>query len=87
MKVIKEGKKIKGIMRVTCKTCEAELEIQAGDLEKSTVNRSLFGPKTYYYRCPCCRRINYLRYRDLSKEIIFDLNDEVEVENLFDFDN
>ena len=71
MKVIKEGKKIQDTMRVTCKTCGAELEIQAGDLKKSS-NR--FEPTTYYYTCPCCRRTNYLRYSDLSEEIRFDLN-------------
>ena len=31
MKVIKEGKEIKGTMRVTCETCEAELEIHISD--------------------------------------------------------
>ena len=35
MKVIQEGKEIKSTMRVTCKTCKAELEIQAGDLKKN----------------------------------------------------
>lgn len=39
MKVIKEGKEIKGIMRVTCKTCETKLEIQAGDLKKQPIDR------------------------------------------------
>ena len=74
MKVIKEGKEIEGIMWVTCRICEAELEIQAGDLKKSS-NR--FEPTTYYYTCPCCRRTNYLRYSDLSEEIRFDLNNQV----------
>lgn len=73
MKVIKEGKKIEGIMRVTCKTCEAELEITAGDLKESPGDRT-FDPTTYYYKCPCCRRTNYLGYNDLSAEIHFDLN-------------
>jgi len=73
MKVIKEGKEIKGIMRVNCKTCEAELEIQAGDLKELPGDRP-FDPTTYSYRCPCCRRTNYLGYSDLSEEIRFDLN-------------
>lgn len=66
MKVIKEGKEIKGTMRVICETCEAELEIQAEDLES-------FDLTTYYYKCPCCRRTNYLDYTDLTEEIHFDL--------------
>ena len=57
MKVIKEGKEIKGTMRVTCKTCKAELEIQAGDLKKIPGDRP-FDPTTYSYKCPCCRRTN-----------------------------
>ena len=74
MKVIKEGKEIKGTMRVTCKTCEAELEIQAGDLKKQP-NDSPFGSPVYFYKCPCCRRTNYIGYSNLSEEIRFDLND------------
>ncbi len=72
MKVIKEGKKIEGTMRVTCKICEAELEIQAEDLKKSDPS---FVPTIYYYTCPCCGRTNYLKYSNLSEEIRFDLND------------
>lgn len=71
MKVIKEGKKIEGIMRVICKTCEAELEITAGDLKKEPGDR----PTVYSYKCPCCRRKNYIGYIDLSKEIRFDMTD------------
>ncbi len=73
MKVIKEGKKIQDTMRVTCKTCGAELEIQAGDLKRIPEDRP-FDPTTYSYKCPCCRRTNYMRYEDLTEEIRFDLN-------------
>lgn len=73
MKVIKEGKEIKGTMRVICKTCEAELEIQAGDLKENPGARP-FDPTTYSYKCPCCRRTNYLGCNDLTEEIYFDLN-------------
>ena len=74
MKVIKNGKKIKGTMRVICRTCEAELEIQAGDLRISIANADPFKPRIFYYNCPCCGRTNYLRYSDLSEKIRFDLN-------------
>lgn len=73
MKVIKEGKEIKGTMRVTCKTCEAELEIQAGDLKKEPIDRPI-GPTVYSYKCPCCHRTNYLGYSSLTEEILFDMN-------------
>ena len=72
MKVIKEGKEIKGTMRVTCKTCGAELEIQAGDLKR--LPEVPFYPTTYSYKCPCCLRTNYLGYSDLTEEIRFELN-------------
>ena len=74
MKVIKEGKQIVGVMRVTCKTCQAELEITASDL-KEEPGDGPFYPTVYSYKCPCCRRINYLGYNDLSEEILFDMND------------
>lgn len=73
MKVIKEGKKIEGIMRVICKTCEAELEITAGDLKEQPGDGPIY-PTTYSYKCPCCKRTNYLGYNDLTEEIQFDLN-------------
>ena len=73
MKVIKKGKRIKGTMRVTCKRCDAELEIQAEDLRKNFLDRP-FNRLTYYYICPCCLRTNYLGYSDLTQEIRLDLN-------------
>ncbi len=72
MKVIKEGKKIEGIMRVICQTCEAELEITAGDLKKEIGDRREI---SYSYKCPCCRRRNHLDYHDLSEEILFNMTD------------
>lgn len=74
MKVIKEGKEIKGTMRVTCKICGAELEIQAGDLKKESdeITNDL---TIYSYECPCCRNRNYLGNIDLSEEIRLDLTD------------
>ena len=72
MKVIKEGKQIAGIMRVTCKTCRAELEITASDLKEEPGDRPI-DPTVFRYKCPCCRRTNYLGYNDLSKEILFDM--------------
>ncbi len=73
MKVIKEGKKIVGVMRVTCKTCEAELEIEARDLKEETRDRPM-DPTVFSYKCPCCSRYNYLGFNDLSEEIYFDMN-------------
>ena len=74
MKVLKKGKKIRGVMRVTCKTCEAELEITTGDLKEEPGDRP-FDPTSYYYKCPCCRRTNYVDYSDLTEEILFELED------------
>ena len=73
MKAIQEGKEIKSTMRVTCKTCKAELEIQAGDLKKNPGEQPFY-PTTYSYKCPCCLRTNYLGYSDLTEEIRFELN-------------
>lgn len=74
MKVIKEGKKIVGVMRVTCKKCEAELEIEAKDLKEESYDDSPIDPTVYRYKCPCCSRSNVLYYNDLSEEILFDMN-------------
>lgn len=74
MKVIKEGKKeLIATMRVTCKKCKAELEIQAADLNKYRRDHQV---STYYYKCPCCGSItNYMRHKDLSEEIYNDIFD------------
>ena len=72
MKVIKKWKEITGTTRVTCKTCEAKLEIQARDLKKRIGDDN--SPTIYCYQCPCCHRKNYLHYIDLTEEILFDLN-------------
>lgn len=73
MKVIKEGKKIVGVMRVTCKKCEAELEIEASDLKEELGDRPT-DPTVYRYKCPCCSRYQYIGYSNLSEEILFDMN-------------
>lgn len=70
MKVIKEGK-IKATMQVTCKTCEAELEIEAGDVKKCLDDQ--FAPTPYFYRCPCCGSKEYLGDEDLTEEIFYGL--------------
>lgn len=81
MKVIKEGKKIKDTMRVKCKTCEAELEIQAGDLEMLSDCRP-FESTTYSYKCPCYKRTNYIKYTELEEGIRFDLKNNLRVTTL-----
>lgn len=73
MKIIKEGKKIPGTMRVTCKRCEAKLEIEAKDLKVMPIDRPT-DPRMYHYKCPCCSRENYIGYSNLSEAIRFDLN-------------
>ena len=73
MRVIKKGRIIKGFMWVTCKKCEAELEIQAEDLKPLSTS-PFANNTTYYYICPCCLRRNYINYSDLSEDIRFDLN-------------
>lgn len=73
MRIIKKGKKIVGVMRVTCKKCDAELEIEAKDLKEEVGDRP-FDSESYSYKCPCCSRTQYLNYNDLTEEILFDLN-------------
>lgn len=72
MKVIKEGKKIIGVMRVTCMRCYAELEIEARDIKEEP--EEFASVKLYSYKCPCCSRTQYLYYEDLTEEILFDMN-------------
>lgn len=73
MKVIKYGKPIVGSMLVTCKKCDAELEITAGDIMQYPGDRPFDSPE-YCYKCPCCGRTNYLDLKDLSDEILFDMH-------------
>lgn len=72
MKVIKDGKKIAGVMRVTCKKCEAELEIEAKDLYQEPTDRPT-DPTVCSYKCPCCNRTQYIDWGNLSEEIRFDM--------------
>ena len=65
MKVIKEGKK--STMRVVCENCDAELEINAKDLKKEPDDDEGYG--SYYYTCPCCHSIQYLRPNYITQEI------------------
>ncbi len=74
MKVIKEGKKIESTMRVTCKTCNAKLDITARDLKRKPSDGP-FDSTTYSYKCPCCKHRNSLAYNDLSEEIRFHMAD------------
>ena len=71
MKVIKEGKEIKGKMRVTCPKCEAELEIEACDMKKLPDDGKY--PGEYYYICPCCHRTQLISHNKLTEEIRFDI--------------
>jgi len=49
MKIIKEGISDRNIaMRVCCKGCEAELEINSNDVVKEDCRR-------YFTTCPCCK--------------------------------
>ena len=71
MRVIKRGKKIEDTMKVICRTCGAELEIQAEDI----IVEEGFGyyPTYYYYRCPCCLHKDIIDYKDLTEEIRYNL--------------
>ena len=68
MKVLKPGKPIKATMRVTCKVCEAELEIDGFDL-KNTDESKEFWNSTYFFICPCCRKKNRIKFSDLSHDV------------------
>ena len=60
-------------MQVTCKNCDAELEIEARDIKEESGDRPFASP-SYSYKCPYCSRTQYLSYYELSEEILFDLN-------------
>ena len=70
MQVIKTGKKIIGTQQVTCRKCEAILEIEAKDL---TLYDKPY-KSSYYFTCPCCSRAQLIYRDDLSEDIIFDLD-------------
>ena len=68
MKIIKEGKKLINTMQVTCKKCEAVLEIEAKDLVGNSQDDEI-----YTYKCPCCQRTQYIQTKNMSEEVVFDL--------------
>ena len=63
MKIIKNGKKT---MRVTCKICGAELEIQFKDIKMLPPDTPQESGR-YLYKCRWCKNINSLGYKDFSK--------------------
>lgn len=70
MKILKLGRiSDKVTMLVTCKTCEAELEINPKDLTKDSSD-SPMDSITYFYECPCCYEANRLSYNDLTPQFI-----------------
>ena len=71
MKVIKVGKKNNCSMRVTCKKCDAVLEIESTDLTQVPVSRGF--DKEYLYTCPCCKKEQHLFPHQLSKELLFEM--------------
>lgn len=56
-------------MRVTCKTCEAELEIEATDLRINPPDPPYAGFDTYSYQCPCCLHVHGLKRDQLTEEL------------------
>lgn len=72
MKIIKEGKKMIGTMRVTCKSCEAELEVETSDLKQEPIEKAT-DPSVYSFVCPCCWRRQYINFADLSEGILLDM--------------
>lgn len=66
MRVIKEGKR--STMRVICKKCEAELEINASDLKKEPDDNE-GGIGAYYYTCPCCHSTQYRLFNEVSAQL------------------
>lgn len=69
MKVIKEGK-LENVMRVTCTTCKAELEIEANDIILGHGDKSpISDGKQYYYKSPCCQNSNYLSYLKMPEGV------------------
>ena len=65
MRIVKEGQR--STMRVFCTKCNAELEIDAGDLKKEPDDEYGFG--SYYYNCPCCHSTQYRRPNEISQQI------------------
>ena len=65
MRIIKKG--IRSTMQVVCEKCEAELEINAGDLKKEPDDNSGLG--AYYYTCPCCNSTQYRLFNEVAPQI------------------
>ena len=65
MKIIQ--KRNPSTMRVSCTKCNAELEIDAGDLKKEPDDEYGFG--SYYYTCPCCNSTQYRRPNEVTPQI------------------
>ena len=68
MKVIKSGMSCKKkneneTKRVTCKHCNAELEINAKDVHD---DMTLFGIK-YYFKCPCCEGWTRVKLKEMTE--------------------
>lgn len=68
MRIIKEGRKLI-TMNVVCPKCDAELEIETKDLKKS---KGI--PTTFIYNCPWCNHSNSLKYDDLPKAMIVEID-------------
>lgn len=73
MKVIKQGKGIKPVMRVICKVCESELEVDTGDL-KYIPGEVPGDSDLYTYQCPCCSYTNYLKPKEVTEEMRLAMN-------------
>lgn len=68
MKVIEKGRQTQtlSIMRVKCRRCNAELEINRNDLKEHKNNVLSV---SYSYTCPECSGMNFLGFNDLTEGI------------------
>lgn len=68
MRIIKKG--MLSTMRVFCTKCDAELEIDAGDLKKEPSDN--FGEGAYYFTCPCCESTQYRVSNCITEKIRYE---------------
>ena len=71
MGITKSRKKL-AIMRVICRKCGAEFDINVEKLEKESEGGDSIQDQ-YSYTCPCCYRSQYIGKHQLSEDILLDM--------------
>lgn len=66
MRIISWGRNIYPTVRVTCKYCDAELELLKEDVEYKEYTLLRPYDKWYQFTCPCCNTINKLKRQEMD---------------------